>query len=65
MKLKYYKITLVLLVLPFLFTSCELLGLDYQDSYDYDYDAGMPSNKIDMERPFYMQELKMNLNVVV
>ena len=48
MKLKYYKITLVLLALPFLFTSCELLGLDYQDSYDYDYDAGMPSNKIDM-----------------
>ncbi len=45
MKLKYYKITLVLLALPFLFTSCELLGLDYQDSYDYDYDAGMPSNK--------------------
>ena len=47
MKLKYYKITLALLVLPFLFTSCELLGLDYQDSYDYDYNEGMPSNKIE------------------
>ena len=55
MKLKYYKITLVLLALPFLFTSCELLGLDYQDSYDYDYDAGMPSNKIDMSAFEFIQ----------
>lgn len=36
------------MVIPFLIASCELLGLDYQDSYDYDYNAGMPSNKIDM-----------------
>ena len=48
MKLEYYKKALALMVIPFFIASCELLGLDYQDSYDYDYSAGMPSNKIDM-----------------
>ena len=48
MKLEYYKKALALMVIPFFIASCELLGLDYQDSYDYDYNAGMPSNKIDM-----------------
>ena len=45
---EYDKKALALMVIPFLIASCELLGLDYQDSYDYDYNAGMPSNKIDM-----------------
>lgn len=48
MKLEYYKKALALMVIPFFIASCELLGLDYQDSYDYNYSAGMPSNKIDM-----------------
>ena len=48
MKQEYYKKALALMVIPFLIASCELSGLDYQDSYDYDYNAGMPSNKIDM-----------------
>ena len=48
MKQEYYKKALALMVITFLIASCELLGLDYQDSYDYDYNAGMPSNKIDM-----------------
>lgn len=48
MKLEYYKKALALMVIPFFIASCELLGLDYQDSYDYDYSAGMPSNKIDI-----------------
>ena len=48
MKLEYYKKALALMVIPFFIASFELLGLDYQDSYDYDYSAGMPSNKIDM-----------------
>ena len=48
MKQEYYKKALALRAIPFLIASCELLGLDYQDSYDYDYNAGMPSNKIDM-----------------
>lgn len=48
MKQEYYKKALALMVIPFFIASCELLGLDYQDSYDYDYNAGMPSNKIDM-----------------
>ena len=48
MKLEDYKKALALMVIPFFIASCELLGLDYQDSYDYDYSAGMPSNKIDM-----------------
>ena len=48
MKQEYYTKALALMVIPFFIASCELLGLDYQDSYDYDYNAGMPSNKIDM-----------------
>lgn len=80
MKLEYYKKALALMVIPFFIASCELLGLDYQDSYDYCYSAGMPSNKIDMsafeftnpvqiyflcwKRLFCMQELKMSLNKV-
>ena len=44
----YKRQALALMVIPFFIASCELLGLDYQDSYDYDYSAGMPSNKIDM-----------------
>lgn len=55
MKLKYYKITLVLLLCPFFFTSCELFGLDFQDSYDYDYNAGMPSNKVNMSAFEFIQ----------
>ncbi len=29
-------------------TSCEIFGLDYQDSYDFDYNAGIANNKIEM-----------------
>jgi len=55
MKLKYYKTALVLLLCPFFLTSCELFGLDYQDSYDYDYNAGMPSNKVNMSAFEFIQ----------
>ena len=55
MKQEYYKKALALMVIPFLIASCELLGLDYQDSYDYDYNAGMPSNKIDMSAFEFIQ----------
>lgn len=55
MKLKYYKTALVLLLCPFFLTSCELFGLDYQDSYNYDYNAGMPSNKVNMSAFEFIQ----------
>ena len=55
MKQEYYKKALALMVIPFLIASCELLGLDYQDSYDYDYNEGMPSNKIDMSAFEFIQ----------
>lgn len=55
MKLKYYKTALILLLCPFFLTSCELFGLDYQDSYDYDYNAGMPSNKVNMSAFEFIQ----------
>lgn len=48
MKLKNIKKICAVLVLPVVFTSCELFGLDFQDSYDYDYEKGMPSNKVNM-----------------
>lgn len=31
-----------------LLTSCELFGLDYQKPYEFDYEAGIPSNKVNM-----------------
>lgn len=48
MKLKNIKKICVALVLPVVFASCELFGLDFQDSYDFDYEKGMPSNKVNM-----------------
>lgn len=48
MNLKNIKKILALLVLPLVFTSCELFGLNFQDSYKYDYEAGMPDNRVNM-----------------
>lgn len=48
MKLKNIKKVFALLAFPLLLTSCELFGLDFQDSYDFDYNEGMPSNKVNM-----------------
>ena len=48
MKLKNIKKICAVLVLPVVFASCEPFGLDFQDSYDYDYEKGMPSNKVNM-----------------
>lgn len=48
MKLKQYTTAIFVLLFPLLFTGCEVLGLDYQDSYDYDYNAGMQSNRVEM-----------------
>ena len=48
MKRRYLKTALAAMFLPILLTSCEVFGLDFQDSYDFDYEIGMPSNKIDM-----------------
>jgi uncharacterized surface protein with fasciclin (FAS1) repeats len=48
MKLRNIKKVFAFWVVPFIFTSCELFGLDFQDSYDFDYDAGIPSNKVNM-----------------
>lgn len=78
MKLKYYVNILAFLGLSALLASCEIFGLDFQDSYDYDYDAGMPSNKVNMSAYDFiksrtdifhcwvklsiMQKLQMSLN---
>lgn len=48
MNIKNIKNTLVLLAFSLTFTSCELLGLNFQDSYKYDYEAGMPDNNLNM-----------------
>ena len=39
---------LILLTLPLLITGCEVFGLDYQDSYDFDYEAGLANNQKEM-----------------
>lgn len=46
MNTKYIKLIIVLIAFPVLFTGCEVFGLDFQEPYDYDYDEGMPSNKV-------------------
>lgn len=49
MNYKYYiKTGLVLCSFPLIFSGCELFGLDYQDSYEYDYKAGIPDNNVKM-----------------
>ncbi|MDR2914284.1 MAG: fasciclin domain-containing protein [Tannerella sp.] len=48
MNTKYFKLIIVLVSFPVFFTGCELFGLDFQEPYEYDYDAGMPSNKVNM-----------------
>lgn len=46
MKTSFIKIIVSLVIFPAVFSSCELFGLDFQEAYEYDYDAGMPSNKV-------------------
>lgn len=49
MNYKYYmKAALLLCSFPFLLASCEVFGLGYQDSYEYDYKAGIPDNNVQM-----------------
>ena len=39
---------LALLTIPVLVMSCEVFGLDYQDTYDFDYDKGLANNQVEM-----------------
>lgn len=48
MKLKYLKQFVAILAFPLVLTSCELFGLDFQEAYEYDYDAGIPNNQVNM-----------------
>lgn len=48
MNAKYLKLAIIIVAFPVFFTGCELFGLDLQESYEYDYEAGMPSNKVNM-----------------
>lgn len=45
---KYIQVSVAAIALGCAMTSCEMFGLDYQDPYEYDYEAGIPSNKIGM-----------------
>lgn len=48
MKLQYIKATVASLGLALLVSGCELFGLDYQKPYEFDYEEGIPSNKVNM-----------------
>lgn len=37
-------------------TGCNLLGLDYQESFEYDYDAGMRSNELNCSVMKFLQD---------
>ena len=38
----------ILLTTPVIMASCEVFGLQYQDSYDFDYSVGIANNKVEM-----------------
>ena len=40
----------ILLTTPVIMASCEVFGLQYQDSYDFDYSAGIANNKVEIGR---------------
>lgn len=48
MKIQHIKALFCSIAAPMLLTSCELFGLDYQKPYEFDYEAGIPSNKVNM-----------------
>lgn len=48
MKYQTIKSALWSVGIALLVSSCELFGLDYQKPYDFDYDEGIPSNKVNM-----------------
>ncbi len=48
MKIRHIKAIFCSIAASMLLTSCELFGLDYQKPYEFDYEAGIPSNKVNM-----------------
>lgn len=48
MKIRHIKAGLCSLAAAMLLTGCELFGLDYQKGYEFDYEEGIPSNKVNM-----------------
>lgn len=55
MKYQTIKTALWSLGLAMLVSSCELFGLDYQEPYEFDYEAGIPSNKVNMSTWDFIQ----------
>lgn len=48
MKSKMIACLCATVVISSMTTSCEVFGLDVQESYDYDYKAGLANNKVEM-----------------
>ena len=46
--MKNVRIVLMILTIPFILGSCEIFGLDLQKPYEYDYEIGVPDNKVNM-----------------
>lgn len=55
MKLSYIKASIASIALAVMVTGCEVFGLDFQEAYDFDYSAGMPSNKVNMSTWEFIQ----------
>ena len=55
MKLSYIKASIASLALAVMVTGCEVFGLDYQEPYDFDYSAGIPSNRVNMSTWDFIQ----------
>ncbi|MBF0576973.1 fasciclin domain-containing protein [Dysgonomonas sp. GY617] len=45
---KYIRIAFAIIAFPLVFAGCEVFGLDLQEPYDYDYEAGTYDNHINM-----------------
>jgi uncharacterized surface protein with fasciclin (FAS1) repeats len=55
MRLNFFKTILAVCILPLALTSCEAFGLDFQEPYEFDYEAGMPDNNVHMSTYEFIQ----------
>lgn len=55
MKYQTIKSALWSIGLALMVSGCEVFGLEFQEPYDFDYDAGIPSNKVNMSTWDFIQ----------
>lgn len=49
LKMRNFKIALMVFSIPFIMESCEVFGLELQQPYKYDYEIGVPDNHVHLK----------------